>query len=297
MMDEAITDETMTDGSMSILIAGPASWNTIVHLDELPEPRPHAVFARGHHETVGGTSAGKALNLARLGRAVTLRTVLGSDEYGPRVRAALEVEGVRILAEQAPHGRTERHLNLMDARGGRISIYLEEPGEVPTGTTWDSTLDALDAAEVVVVDLARSSLPVLEAATARGRDIWVDLHEYDGANAFHQPWVDAGTHVFLSSDRMPFWRAFMASRVEAGARLVVCTHGADGAAALTADGGYVEVDAEPVDDVVDTNGAGDGFFAGFLDAHLRRASLEDALRAGAAHAAQVVRSPDLVPVR
>jgi sugar/nucleoside kinase (ribokinase family) len=296
-MTETMTDETMTGDATSILIAGPASWNTIVHLDTFPEPRPHAVFARGHHETVGGTSAGKALNLARLGRPVTLRTVLGTDEYAPRVRAALEAEGVRILAERAPHGRTERHLNLMDARGGRISVYLEEPGEVPTGTTWDSALDALDAAAVVVVDLARASLPVLGAATARGRDVWVDLHEYDGANGFHQPWVDAGTHVFLSSDRMPFWRAFMAARVEAGARLVVCTHGADGATALTAGGGFVEVDAEPVDDVVDTNGAGDGFFAGFLDAHLRGADLEDALRAGAAQAAQVVRSPDLVPVR
>ncbi len=293
-----MTDETMTDGATSILVAGPASWNTLVHLDELPEPSPHTVFARAHHEAVGGTSAGKALNLARLGRDVTLRTVLGTDEYAPRVRAALEAEGVRVLTEQAPDGRTERHLNLMDARGGRISVYLEAPDEVPAaGAAWDRTLDALRAAAVVVVDLAVASLPMLEAAKGLGRDVWVDLHDYDGADPFHQPWVDAGTHVFLSSDRMPFWRAFMASRLEAGARLVVCTHGADGATALTPTDGFVEVDAEKVDDVVDTNGAGDGFFSGFLDAHLRGLSLDDALRAGAAHAAQVVRSPDLVPAR
>ncbi|AEG43075.1 carbohydrate kinase family protein [Isoptericola variabilis] len=281
-----------------VLVAGPASWNTLVHVDDLPEPRPHTVFARRHHETVGGTSAGKAMNLSRLGHDVTLRTVLGTDEHAPKVRAALEAEGVHVLAEEAPDGRTERHLNLMDARGGRVSVYLQAPGEVPaSGPAWDATLEALDAGDAVVVDLGLPSLPVLRAATARGRDVWVDLHDYDGATAFHRPWVDAGTHVFLSSDRMPGWREFMAARAEAGARLVVCTHGADGATALTPADGFVEVPAEPVVDVVDTNGAGDGFFAGFLDAHLRGASLADAMRAGAHHAAQVVRSPDLVPLR
>lgn len=282
----------------SVLVAGPATWNMLVHLDELPDPRPHTVFARRHHETVGGTSAGKALNLARLGRAVTLRTVLGDDEHAPRVRAVLEGEGVHVIAEPAPDGRTERHLNLMDARGDRLSVYLQAAADVPaSGPGWDRTVAALEAAAAVVVDLAVPSLHVLAAASERGRDVWVDLHDYDGATEFHRPWVDAGTHVFLSSDRMPSWRAFMASRVEAGARLVVCTHGSDGATALTPDDGFVDVDAERVDDVVDTNGAGDGFFAGFLDAYLDGAPLEPAMRAGAAHAARVVRSPHLVPVR
>ena len=53
--------------------------------------------------------------------------------------------------------------------------------------------------------------------------------------------------------------------------------------------------AQHVPRVVDTNGAGDGFFAGFLDAHLRGAGVEEAMTAGARHAALVVQSPDLVP--
>jgi sugar/nucleoside kinase (ribokinase family) len=289
---------TVSERRPTVLVAGPATWNTLVYVDELPEPRPHTLFARRHRETVGGTSAGKALNLARLGADVTLRTVLGTDEHAPRVQAVLEDAGVRVLAEAAPDGLTERHLNLMDGHGDRVSIYLQASGDVPAGgPTWAGTLEALGAADAVVVDLAVPSLPVLAAAADRGRDVWVDLHDYDGATAFHRPWVDAGTHVFLSSDRMPFWRAFMAARIETGARLVVCTHGSDGATALTAADGFVDVDAERVDDVVDTNGAGDGFFAGFLHAHLRGEPLAAAMRAGAAHAAEVVRSPDLVPPR
>lgn len=283
------------DRTGEVLVAGPVSWNRIVHLDALPEPTPHTVFARGAYDTVGGTSAGKALNLASLGRGVLLRTVLGDDDEGAGVRGALDAAGVRVLAEASPDGRTESHLNLMDTGGGRLSVYLRAPGEVPTsGPGWDAALAALDDAAAVVVDLAAHSLPVLAAAAGRGRDVWVDLHDYDGVADFHRPWAEAGTHVFLSSDRLPDHRAFMAARLDAGARLVVCTHGARGATALTADG-FVEVPAERVDDVVDTNGAGDGFFAGFLDAHLRGADVEQALAAAAAHAARVVRSPALAP--
>jgi acarbose 7IV-phosphotransferase len=282
--------------STDVLVAGPASWNRIVHLDALPEPTPHMVFARDSYDTVGGTSAGKSLNLATLGRAVTLRTVLGTDDEGDRVRAALESGGVRVLAEPSPDGRTESHLNLMDADGGRLSVYLRAAGEVAAGgPTWAATTDALAEASAVVVDLAVPARPVLAEAVARGLDVWVDLHDYDGATEFHRPWVEAGTHVFLSSDRLPDHRAFMTARLDAGARLVVCTHGSRGATALTADG-FVDVPAETVDDVVDTNGAGDAFFAGFLDAHLRGEPVPSAMRAGAAHAARVVRSPGLAPL-
>jgi hypothetical protein len=75
-------ESTSHDGPVTppqVLVAGPVSWNRIVRLDALPQPRPHTVFARGHHDTVGGTSAGKALNLASLGAAVTLSSVVGGD--------------------------------------------------------------------------------------------------------------------------------------------------------------------------------------------------------------------------
>ncbi|MCA5891994.1 carbohydrate kinase family protein [Isoptericola sp. NEAU-Y5] len=281
--------------SPHVLVAGPASWNRVVHVDTLPEPTPHTTFARDSYDVVGGTSAGKALNLSRLGRTVVLRTVLGDDDEGRRVREALAGGGVGLIVEPSPDGRTESHLNLMDGDGGRLSVYLRAPGAVPaSGPGWAATLAALDDAEAVVVDLALPALPVLTAAFERGRDVWVDLHDYDGSADFHRPWVEAGSHLFLSSDRLADHRAFMAARLDAGARLVVCTHGARGATALDADG-FVDVPAVAVPDVVDTNGAGDGFFAAFLDAHLSGAGVGAAMRAAAAHAADVVRGRGLAP--
>jgi sugar/nucleoside kinase (ribokinase family) len=114
-----------------VFIAGPASWNTIVELDRLPEPVPHMQFALGDWETVGGTSAGKALGLAGLGRRTVLHTLLGRDEAGEHVRRLLTAAGVELLAGDG--GTTERHLNLMTPAGERVSLYLATPQELDGG--------------------------------------------------------------------------------------------------------------------------------------------------------------------
>jgi acarbose 7IV-phosphotransferase len=82
---------------------------------------------------------------------------------------------------------------------------------------------------------------------------------------------------------------------ETGRELVVCTLGAAGAIAVTADGRWLEIPAEPVATVVDTNGAGDAFLAGTVYGELRGLPIEDSLRMGARVAALAVQSPDLAP--
>lgn len=77
----------------SVFIAGPASWNTLVVLDRLPEPVPHMQFAEDSWETLGGTSAGKALSLTALGRDVLLYSAGATDDAGMRVRTMLADAG------------------------------------------------------------------------------------------------------------------------------------------------------------------------------------------------------------
>lgn len=292
-----------------MVVAGPVSWNQLVFLDALPEARPHTVFAQEAYHAVGGTSAGKALNLRDLGAGVTLSTVAGADEEADLVLGTLEAAGVDVVA-RAGQGGTERHLNLMTRRGERVSVYLgvpaldaQEAAAVPT-----AVLAALDAADAVVVDLADHARGVLAEATRRGLPVWCDLHDYDGTppgestrGSFHHDFVTAATYVFLSEDRVGDPGPFMHERIAAGARLVVCTRGARGAVALDASGRWHEVPAEHVEQVVDTNGAGDAFFSGFLMSYLgaERAGEEpdvaEALRSGARQAARVVASRTLAP--
>lgn len=277
--------------SSSVFIAGPAAWNTIVVLDSLPEPVPHMQFAEATWETVGGTSAGKALSLTGLGRPTQLYALAGHDAAGARVREALDGAGVRVHWGE---GVTERHLNLMTRDGERVSLYLAAPEET-SGEEDAWVREQLSAAAAVVLDLAAEPRRLLPLARESGTPIWVDVHDYDGEAEFHRPFLAAADAVFCNADRLEDPVAFLRARVAAGAHLAVCTLGAEGAVAVDQDGIEHRVRALPVE-VVDTNGAGDAFLAGVLDARLDGAPVAAALEAGARTAATVLRSRHLHPL-
>jgi sugar/nucleoside kinase (ribokinase family) len=277
-----------------IVVCGPVSWNLLVQVDRLPRAEPHTVFAGGHHEALGGTSAGKALHLTELGRTVALHTVVGADESGRRVVDTLRAAGVRVRAQRVS-GPTERHLNLMDTDGGRLSIYLDVPPS-PGRAGEDAVLADAASARAVVMDLSETSRALLSAVAALGVPVWTDLHDYDGASQFHEPFAAAASYVFMNADGHDRPLDLLHRLVERGARLAVCTLGSAGAVAVDDRHAEHRVPAEPVATVVDTNGAGDGFLSGVLDAVLDGAAVPEALRRGAAQAARSLRTRHLSPL-
>lgn len=277
--------------SPRILVSGPVSWNQLVYVDELPAARAHTLFAKESYETLGGTSAGKALNLSALGCDVVLHTVVAKDAVGERILETLASAGLSFVAEDAG-GSSERHLNLMTPAGERVSIYLSTPTPREDRT---AAVELAISADLAVLDLAASSLALIDPVKDAGIEIWTDIHDYDGENAFHRPFIAAASVIFMNADGLGDPLDFMRACIASGVRLVVCTLGANGAMAI--DSGLVvhRVEAVPVEQIVDTNGAGDAFFAGYLAAHLDGASVEDALAAGAAQASVALGSRHLVP--
>ncbi|MCB5276073.1 Acarbose 7(IV)-phosphotransferase [Arthrobacter sp. SO5] len=277
--------------SPTVAVCGPASWNHLIVLDHLPEPVPHMQFARRSWQTVGGTSAGKALHLADLGIGVRLCSPLGTDGDGERVRRALIAAGVTV--ETISSDRTERHVNLM-AESGRVSLYVSTPSTPPEDAL-EAAAAVMAAADLTVIDLSELGVLLLERGKVRQSPLWVDLHDYDGSSAFHEPFLRAAQAVFMNDDRTDDPWELMRSCLERGPRLAVCTRGAAGAIALEENGTQHEVDAVPAK-VVDTNGAGDAFMAGFLAATLHGAPVARALRAAAAQARIAIESEHLHPV-
>lgn len=273
-----------------VVVVGPASWNLLVDLDVLPDPVPHTTAARSHRDGLGGTSAAKALNLARLGTQTRLHTVLGTDAHAGRILGAVKHPALTVHATSVD-GPSERHLNLMSADGGRLSIHLDSP-RPPTRDAqgWQR---AFDGAGIAIIDLADWARPALAAARAAGCEVWCDLHDYDGSAAFHRDFLEAADVLFISDDRLPDPVPFLRDCVAAGCRLAVCTRGARGALALTRDEGWLSVTPPPVSTVVDTNGAGDAFVAALLSAQLGGLPLADSLRRAAAAGAICVQSTEL----
>ena len=149
------------------------------------------------------------------------------------------------------------------------------------------------AAEIAVIDLSELGAALL--GRTGDTSLWIDLHDYDGSSAFHEPFLRAADVVFMNDDATGDVWELMRSCLERGPRLAVCTRGADGAVALTADGQRHSVAAHPVD-VIDTNGAGDAFMAGFLAATTRGASVDDALHSAATQASIALSTRHLNPI-
>ncbi len=277
-------------------VVGPATWNDIIVLDHLPDPVPHMQFARAAWSTMGGTSAGKALHLAALGIPCRLHAFLGPDQPGRRVAEGLRGAGVDLVTHASSH--TERHVNLMTEDGARVSLYVAVPS-APTGEALAAVSADLRQARHAIVDLSEAGAAIIESVAAAAGDdrptVWVDLHDYDGDSSFHEPFVRSADIVFMNADAVDDPEALARACVAKGPRLAVCTLGADGALAVDATGLTARAPAPSVERVVDTNGAGDAFMAGFLAARLRGLAIDECLRDGSSQAAVALSTRHLHP--
>lgn len=276
-----------------IVIIGGASVDNIIHLDRLPSPQSQTIWPRESYRAVGSTGAGKALNLAALDIDVSLHTLIGRDHEAQLIRDALNLPHLRLLAEETD-AATEQHVNLMDPVGRRISLFTQPPPE-PTHVDWQPVEQAMAACGLAVINILGYARPAISIASDQGVPIWTDLHDYDGRNPHHQPFLEAAEVVFLSSDNLPDYRAFMEDQIRRGKRRVVCTHGRHGASLLNESGIWLEQPALEVANVRDTNGAGDAFFSGFLFGTLQGFDDRDCLRLGAACGALCVAAQTLAP--
>jgi sugar/nucleoside kinase (ribokinase family) len=271
-------------------VVGGVAWNLLVEVPRLPTDLT-TLHATSHREGIGGTGAGKALHLARLGIITRFHALLGEDAPGQQVRQVLDEAGVAVTAWPDPAG-TERHLNLMDPTGDRVSIFLDHASPDP-----DVSAEELAAfcggADLLFVSLTHYAGRVLPLLAGDGRPVWVDLHDWDGEpDAFRDPFIEHGSHLFVSDVRLPD-PLVTATRLVEGKELVVVTHGSRGATAFFPDREPLFVPVYDAGPVVDTNGAGDAFSVGVAYGLAQGWDRGRALQAGAVVAGGCVASPDL----
>ena len=276
---------------MKAVVLGGVAWNLVIGMQSFPRPVPGTVVARSSHEAIGSSGAGKALNLAAAGWDVALWAAVGDDAAGERIRSRLAEAGVEFLGHRDPAG-TMRHVNLMDAGGDRISIFVNG-GSQDLDVDHHSLADRMEAADFVAVTIFDHCRGFLAVAAERSTPLWIDIHDYDGENPHHTEFIEHATWLQASSVALPSWKRFAERQVERGKELVLVTHGADGASVVTS-AGWSHIRPERLEPV-DTNGAGDAFTAGFVTSWWSDREPEAALALGTATAVRALMSKDLAP--
>ena len=288
-----------------VVVIGGTGVDTIVRVPALPVPLADSVMAPGIRDWAGHTGYGVALGCHSLGLATTLLDLVGDDPQGELVRAECARRGVDLRAEVSPAG-TRRSVNLVDAAGRRMSFY-DGRDSADLRLSRELYLPYVRGARHVHLSIMDYVRHVVDDVVEAGVPVSTDLHDWDGVDPYHWEFARRADVVTLSvakiADR---YREVMARIISDGrAQVVVATAGADGCHVLARgrDGVRHVPAARPPRPVVDSNGAGDAFVAGFVYGRLAGWSLDECVRAGSvagAHAcgaegthAEVIDAPAL----
>ena len=278
-----------------ILILGGSTFDHIVHVPKFPDPIPQTIHQTVFYEGCGSTGIGKALALTKLGVPNYLYTAFGDDVYGREIELYLYKNSVENTVIIDPKG-TERHINLMDDAGNRISMFITQSSEtLPHDERIIQQL--INDCDIIVLNIIPYCLQLIPLIKASGKPVWTDLHDYDGINPYHQPFIDAAQYIHLSSDNLPDYKPVMQQLLAPGKEMVICTHGKKGSSVLLADETYLEEPIKYQATVVDSNGAGDSYFAGFLYGFINNQSIQNCMRYGAACGAMTVEDKNLVALK
>ncbi len=232
----------------------------------------------------GGNAVNVAVLARRAGAFAGYLGCIGDDAAGRLVRDSVVAEGVDISRLRIRKGVNARALIAYQDSDRRFL------GSRP-GVRGQYALEAEDFTYIASFDLTHSSVfSDLDAELPRIRSAAPAL-SFD----FSSQWTDGLLQcllplldiAFLSAPNMDdaVCARLLRDCLSCGAKLAVVTRGVRGAMAADQTG-VSEQDALPTE-VVDTLGAGDGFIAGFLIAHLRHDTVPASLLAGAMMAARV----------
>lgn len=260
-----------------ILISGLVNTETTVRVRAFPIPYypiDYPFFGIG--TAVSGVAYNLAKALRTLGNRVTLCSMTGDDLPGQTVRHELEAIGVDTSHITAGLKETPSSVVLYDGEGKRqIYCDLKDIQETDYGFTPDLCRDA----DLVAACNINFNRPLLHAARAAGKIIATDVHVLrDLYDDYNREFMECADILFLSDEGIgEDYRGFIAElgRIYQN-RIIVLGRGSKGAA-LYQEGQFHELPAVQVGPVVNTVGAGDALFSGFVHGFAKGLSPLDAL--------------------
>ncbi|MFI6584177.1 carbohydrate kinase family protein [Embleya sp. NPDC050493] len=276
---------------LDVFVVGGVGVDIIVRVPELPLPISDFKVPP-IRQYVAHTGNGVALGCRALGLRTHFAAVLGADPEADFVLAHYAEQGLSFAHVSHPSG-TPRSVNLVGPDGERLSLH---DSRLPADLVVDPELyrPALARTRHAHVSIGGWSRPALAEAIEAGVSTSTDLHGWDGKDPGRADFAYGADLVFTSTNRL-------GDRVEEAARdvlargrakIVVAMAGGRGSFLVLADQPmrHVPALAMRVDEVVDTNGAGDSYVSGFLYAYLAGRDWAGCAAAGTHAGAHAVRT-------
>ena len=274
-----------------VVVVGSINMDLVVRLQRLPRPG-QTVVAHDLQTIPGGKGANQAVAAVRLGARVTMIGRVGDDPFGPRLRSALESEGVATggLLETPQCSSGVAVISVED--GGENSIMIVPgangrlaPADVPEEAFWEADVLLVqlevppETVEAAVKLANRHGVPVvLDPAPVPRSPLSSTLREVAVLTP-NQTEAEGLTGCAVTN----LQDAERAARIlqSQGAQNVVLKLGKWGALFCDRDGRSEVVPATQVE-VVDTTAAGDAFTAALAIGFCQGLPLRQAVQLGCA---------------
>jgi sugar/nucleoside kinase (ribokinase family) len=268
--------------------------------------RAHELYAAmgPARETSGGSAANTLAGLAALGARCAFIGQVADDQLGEVFAHDIRAVGIDFgTPARAGDPPTARCLIFVTPDGQRtMNTFLGASQHLPAAALDE---EAIGGARVLYLegylwdpDEPRAAMrQAIEAARNAGRQVAFTLSDafvIDRYGDDFRALIAGGLIDILFANEHELAALTGEEDFDAGilqlsgkVPVLVVTRSEKGAVAV-AHGERAEVAAEPVEQVVDTTGAGDQFAAGFLYGHVRARPLRECLRLGAICAAEVI---------
>ncbi len=241
--------------------------------------------------STGGSAANATLNATRLGLRSTFLGKLGNCDVAATYRdrfAALGIDTSRFKTGSVPNARSlilttpDAERTMRTDLGAAMTLSPDEISPADFAGCRHAHIEGYLVFNEALINA------VLAAARAAGCTVSMDLASFEVINAT-RPWIfsqlaEGFDIIFANEDEI---RALFEDQTTPYDELArrLASHGVTAAVKVGKDGAWIargdelhRIEPVLVDQVVDTNGAGDSWAAGFLSAHLRGKSLPEAGR-------------------
>lgn len=275
-----------------ILISGLVNTETTLRIREFPIPYyPIDYPFFGISTAVSGVGYNLCKALRTLGDQVTLLSMTGSDLPGQAVHQEMEALGVDTKGIRTCLQETPSSVVLYDGEGKR-QIYCDLKDIQETAYSFEPEI--CREADLVVACNINFNRPLLHVAKAAGKTVATDVHVLrDLDDAYNREFMECADILFLSDEGIgQDYRGFLWELGRRyGNRIIVLGRGSKGAALhLPQEGVFHELPAVQVGTVVNTVGAGDALFSGFIHCYAQGADPLEALRRAQYFAAAKIRT-------